>query len=103
MWLADAAAPATDPLWQYGAIGVILACTIAGIRILYRRETDAHDADRARAERAEAEVARLNELVRTQYVERLEEAQKALQEAVTTMNKARRHGAPAHRTGDDER
>ena len=102
-WLADtSSAPSLDPLWQYGAIGLMLGCAIVGIRILYRRETDAHDADRARAEKAEQEVTRLNELIRVQYVERLDEAQKALQEAVTALNRARRRGGPAHRTGDDD-
>jgi hypothetical protein len=99
VWLADVT-PAPDPLLQYGLLGLITAAALAGLRILYKRETDAHDADKARADRLEKEVERLNTVIQEQYVKALNDANEALKDAWTQMNRARRRGTPGHREED---
>lgn len=79
--LAQAAAGA-DVLYQYGAIGVILVGAILAVRILFNEKVKAHDLDRARADRMEAEVSRLNSLIQEKMLPVLSEATKVMSEAL---------------------
>lgn len=66
---------------QYGAIGIIAGIALVAVRVLFKRETAAHDLDRARADRLEAELAKLNQLIREQYIATLGQATAAIQDA----------------------
>ncbi len=57
--------------------------------MLFKREIDAHDADVKRAERVEAELMRLNETVRTQYLLTLTQATNAISDALQVVRDAR--------------
>jgi hypothetical protein len=69
-------------LAQYGALGVVLMFAGVAIRILFQRETSAHERERERADRMEAEVRRLNELIQSRMLPTLHEATKAISEAL---------------------
>lgn len=96
-WLAVAnlIAQATDGpsiLYQYGAIGIALLGTGYAVRVLFQREIRAHDLERQRADRMEAEVRRLNDLIQEKMLPVLVEATKVMSEA---LNDSRRRGGPA--------
>lgn len=73
--------PVTGILVQYGAVGVIALLGIMVSRVLYNRLTQALDRETARADRLEAELSKLNETVRTEYVTTLAAASRAMQDA----------------------
>lgn len=66
---------------QYGAIGVIALLALIAVKVMFGREVAAHDADRARADRLEAELSKLNELVRDQYIGTISAASQAINDA----------------------
>lgn len=76
-------------LYQYGAIGVILLGAAYAVRTLFQREVRAHELERERADRMEAEVRRLNTIIQEQIVPVLSEATKTISEA---LNEQRRKG-----------
>jgi hypothetical protein len=69
-------------LYQYGAIGVVLVGAGYAVRALFNREVRAHDLERQRADRMEAEVRRLNQVIQEQVVPVLSEATKTISEAL---------------------
>ncbi len=69
-------------LLQYGALGVMVLGSIVAIRILFQRETTAFERERERADRMEAEVSRLNNLMQEKMLPILHEATKAISEAL---------------------
>jgi predicted NAD/FAD-binding protein len=75
---------ATDPaalFAQYGAIGTIAALALLAVKVMFNRETKAHDDQRARADRLEAELGKLNALVREQYIQTIAAASQAINDA----------------------
>lgn len=72
---------------QYGAIGVIAVLALVAVRYLFKREAEAFDRERARADRLEAELAKLNDLVRTMYVTTLSDATRAIGDALATVRR----------------
>jgi hypothetical protein len=83
----------TDPsvaaiLAQYGAVGLIALIALVAVRVLFKREVSAHDEDRARADRLEAELRTLNQLVRDQYIGTLAQATRAISEANDAVREA---------------
>jgi hypothetical protein len=72
---------------QYGAIGVIAALALIAVRYLFKRETEAFDRERARADRLETELAKLNDVVRTLYVTTLSDATRAIGDALASVRK----------------
>ncbi|HEX5525176.1 MAG TPA: hypothetical protein VFX53_17155 [Pedococcus sp.] len=86
--LAQAAQNATV-LYQYGAIGAILLGAIYAVRVLFQREVRAHDLERQRADRMEAEVRRLNDMIQDKIVPVLSEATKTISEV---LQESRRKG-----------
>lgn len=76
-----------DVFVQYGALGVIAGLALAAVRVMFKRETDAHDQERARADRLEAELLKLNEAVRTQYISTVAEATKAIGDALSVVRR----------------
>jgi hypothetical protein len=73
---------------QYGALGLALTLAVAAVKILFAREVEAHKLDRERADRLEAEMRQLNELIRTQYVEKLATATQTIGEALAVLRRA---------------
>lgn len=77
-------------LYQYGAIGVVLLGAIYAMRTLFNEKVKAHDLDRQRADRMEAEVHRLNALIQDKMLPVLGEATKIISEALSV---SRRKGS----------
>lgn len=91
--------PLTTVLVQYGAVGVLALAALAVSRVLWlRTERDRtameadhdreiqrlvgdRDAERARADRTEAELARLNQAVQSGYVDTIVKASTAINDA----------------------
>jgi hypothetical protein len=72
---------------QYGALGAGLLVAIAAVKILFEQKVEAHKRDIERADRLEAELRQLNELVRTQYVEKLAAATQTIGEALAVLRR----------------
>lgn len=66
---------------QYGAIGLIAFLALLAVRVMFKRETAAFDAERARADRLENELRLLNQLVREQYIQTIAASSQAINEA----------------------
>lgn len=77
----------TTALAQYGALGIVLMIAIAAVKVLFDREVKALDRERERADRLENEIRSLNELVRTQYVEKLASATQTIGEALAVLRR----------------
>lgn len=75
----------TELLAQYGAIGLIAILALAAVRVLFKREVDAHQQETARADRLEIELRKLNETVQQQYLTVLAQATSAMSEAFDVM------------------
>lgn len=71
-----------DVLLQYGALGFMVLAAAAIIRVLFQRETAAYERERERADRMEAEVQRLNNIIQERMLPILHEATKAISEAL---------------------
>lgn len=80
--------PVTGVLVQYGAVGVIAILGILVSRVLFNRLNQALDRETARADRLEAELSKLNETVRTEYVTTLATAAQAIQNANDAVSNA---------------
>ncbi len=80
------AAESTDqPLLQYGAVGILAAFALLAVRVLFMREVAAHDRERERADRLEAQLQHQNELIQERFVTTLQQAAQAIQEAMAVM------------------
>lgn len=82
MVLAAGAAAGTDVLVQYGAIGVIAVLALLAVRVLFARVAAAADLERARADRLEEELRKLNADIQERYLTTLSEATKAISSAL---------------------
>lgn len=69
-------------LAQYGALGVMVMAAGVAIRILFQRETAAYERERGRADRMEAEVQRLNNLIQEKMLPILHDATQVISEAL---------------------
>lgn len=87
-----------DALLQYGAVGVIAALALTAVMALYKRMAVAWDRERqqlldrlneerARADRLEEELAKLNSMVQSQTMTALNEATRAVSEAISRMRR----------------
>lgn len=72
---------------QYGALGLALLLAVAAVKILFQREVEAHKREQERADRLEAELRQLNELLRTQVVEKLATSTQVLGEVLTALRR----------------
>lgn len=84
--LVNMAQAATDAvgnvLLQYGAVGALALLGLVAVRVLFRREIEAHEYHRQRADRLEAELRQLNTTIQERYVATLAEATRAISEAL---------------------
>jgi hypothetical protein len=87
VWLVaqDAGSGFSSGLVQYGAIGILAALCLFAVRILFRREIEAHDRERARREVAEEELRKLNTEIRDKYIATLINATQVLAEVTQRM------------------
>jgi hypothetical protein len=83
---------ATTALVQFGAVGIMALLGILVARVLYvqnkeaqaeeiRRLMETLGRERTRADRAEDELRRLNETIRTEYVATISRASEAMRDA----------------------
>jgi hypothetical protein len=87
-----AQAESVDPstLIQYGALGVIAALALAAVRVLFQRETRAHDLERQRADRLEDELRRLNTTIQDRYISTLGDATRVMSEVLDYLRRENR-------------
>lgn len=85
--LLAAGAQAGSELVQYGAIGVIAFLALLAVRILFARVAAAADLERARADRLEEELRKLNADIRERYMTTLSEATRAISAALADHHK----------------
>jgi hypothetical protein len=72
-----------DPTFaQYGALGVLATLAIAAVKVMFGYMRDAHKRETERADRLEAELKALNELVQNRCITTLTEATKAIADAM---------------------
>lgn len=76
-----------DVLLQYGAIGVIAVAAMVALRVVYGKLSEAYDHERERADRLEAELRRLNDTVRTEYVTTIAQATRAVSDALAAVRR----------------
>lgn len=74
----SASASPEGALLQYGAVGAIALLAIYAVIKLFARQVAQHDRDIERADRAEAALADLNALIRTEIVAGLVRATDAI-------------------------
>jgi hypothetical protein len=80
--------PATsDAFLQYGAVGAVALLALLAVRVLFARVTATADLERARADRLEEELRRLNATIQERYVTTLSEATRAISEALAAQQK----------------
>lgn len=70
-----------DALLQYGALGVLALVCIAATKVMFDRLQRAYEDEKARADRLEDELRKLNEIMRTDYVTVLNTASQAIIDA----------------------
>jgi hypothetical protein len=70
---------------QYGAIGLIAIIALAAVRVLFKRETEAYDRERARADRLEAELMKLNLAIQERYLIALNDATRAVADTLAKL------------------
>lgn len=80
----------TPILAQYGALGAMVIFAGVIIRVLFQRETQAHERERERADRMEAEVQRLNQVIQERMLPIMHEATQAISEALHEQRRDRR-------------
>lgn len=74
-------------LIQYGALGALTLISLGAVRVLFKRETQTLDLERAARQRLEEEVKRLNNDIHTQYVPALTAATSAIAQAIKVIQK----------------
>lgn len=82
-----AVAAEADSLLQYGAIGVIAALALGAVRVLFKRETDAYEREKDRADRLEAELMKLNQAIQERYLVALNDATRAVADALQKLSR----------------
>lgn len=87
MWLAQTGASTEAVFVQYGALGVIALLALVAVRILFARVTATADLERARADRLEEELRKLNATIQERYVTTLSEATRAISAALAAQQK----------------
>lgn len=72
----------TGPLIaQYGALGIMAIAAMILVKVLFDRLSAAIERETERADRLESELRRLNETVRTEYVNTITRAAQAITDA----------------------
>lgn len=72
---------------QYGAIGAIALIALLAVRVLFKREIDAYEREKQRADRLEAELLKLNTAIQERYLVALNDATRAVADALNRMRR----------------
>ncbi len=83
-------AEAGSAFLQYGALGAIALLALLAVRVLFLRITAAADAERARADRLEEELRRLNAAIQERYLGTLADATRVIGEVLGEIREDRR-------------
>jgi len=76
--------PVSVALIQYGAVGAIAIIALFAVRVLFNKISAELDYHRTRADRAEDELRKLNDSIRTEYLGTLAKATEAIADALAT-------------------
>ena len=91
MWFAQGASSSTTDIFiQYGALGVIALLALLAVRVLFARVAATTDLERARADRLEEELRKLNATIQERYITTLAEANRAIAAALALTKKDER-------------
>lgn len=82
-----AADPVNDGLLQFGAVGVVAILALTAARVLWVRMAATLDRETQRADRLEAELKALNEMIRSEYMRTLSEATRAVSDAMAAVRR----------------
>jgi hypothetical protein len=74
-------------LLQYGALGVVAFLCLIAVRVLFARVTATADLERARADRLEDELRKLNADIQERYLTTLSEATRAISAALAEQHR----------------
>ena len=66
---------------QYGAIGAIALMALWAVKVMFGKLQDSYSREKDRADRLEEELRKLNELVRSDYINTIAHASQAISEA----------------------
>ena len=93
VFLAQAVNGQPPSLWEYGAIGAMAVVALGAVRVLWattsKSLTEGIERERARADRLEEELRKLNTVIQERIVVALNDATRAVQEAMTTVRERR--------------
>lgn len=89
MWLSQAPVTggAESDLFQFGAIGIVAGLLAIAVRVLFARVTATADLERARADRLEEELRKLNADIQERYLTTLSEATRAISAALAEQHR----------------
>ena len=79
--------PATGVLVQYGAVGVVALLALLAVRVLFTKLTATIDRETERADRLEEELRKLNETVRSEYVNAITDANRAIADVLAEVRR----------------
>jgi hypothetical protein len=85
--VGDVTSGASDTLLQYGAIGALLVISLFGLIKLYQRIIANADAERQRADRAEAELRELHSKIQDRVLSTIGDATHAISEVIALLRK----------------
>jgi hypothetical protein len=86
--LADVADTASSAdLWSKSGLVILAALSVGAVKVLFTREIRNSDYHKERAEKAEAEVRRLNELMQSSTLPAVTKATEALSEVLRKTNR----------------
>lgn len=74
-----------DILLQYGALGVMVIAAFIAVRVMYIRLQQAYDREKERSDRLEEELRHLNETIRKDYIETINQATRAVADALAAV------------------
>jgi hypothetical protein len=80
--------PVTGVLIQYGAVGAVALLALAAVRVMYARLSSSVDREAARADRLEAELLKLNEAVRNDYISAISSANRSVADALAAVRRS---------------
>jgi hypothetical protein len=85
-WLAQASTGDISAAFlQYGALGAIALLALFAVRVLFQREVKALDLERARADRMEDELRKINATVQERYVSTLTDATRVMSDLLDSL------------------
>jgi|SRR5947209_6551333 len=86
---AQAAMDPTEPLLQFGAVGVFAFLLSIAVRVLFKQQTDTLARERSRADQLAGELSELRDKIQERYLMTLEQATSAIREALAVTRAGR--------------